>query len=179
MRRPAPTDSPTPASTGSFDVSATPTATIAITPTPGLPGRVPESAAPTSAYAFEEFDVPAGSHPHDVAPAQDGTVWYTAQASGELGRLDPATGVVTEVALGAGSAPHGVIIGPDGAAWVTDGGLNAIVRVDPQSLAATTFPLAIDRNVGLNTAALMAGTLWFTGQAAVYGSVVPTTSSGS
>ena len=30
-----------------------------------------------------EFDVPAGSHPHDVAPAADGGVWYTAQGSGD------------------------------------------------------------------------------------------------
>src|SRR4051794_5527986 len=84
----------------------------------------------STALRAKEYAVPAGSHPHDVAPARDGTVWYTAQGAGKLGRLDPATGKVTEVPLGDGSAPHGVIVGPDGAAWVTDGGLNAIVRVD-------------------------------------------------
>src|SRR5918998_1088182 len=75
-----------------------------------------------------------GSGPHDVAPAVDGGVWYTAQRSGELGWLNPATGETRHVALGrAGerSAPHGVIVGPDGAPWITDGGLNAIVRVHP------------------------------------------------
>ena len=41
--------------------------------------------------------MPPGSHPHDVAPVLDGTVWYTAQRSGELGRLDPATGETTGV----------------------------------------------------------------------------------
>ena len=30
-----------------------------------------------------EFPVPRGSGPHDVAPAVDGGVWYTAQRSGE------------------------------------------------------------------------------------------------
>ena len=79
-----------------------------------------------------EFPVPSGSHPHDVAPAANsGIVWYTAQASGKLGWLDPNTGSTHEIALGQGSAPHGVIIGPDSAPWITDGGLNAIVRVDP------------------------------------------------
>src|SRR2546427_4780934 len=34
------------------------------------------------------------SHPHDVAPAPDGGVWYVAQRSGELGRLNPATSQV-------------------------------------------------------------------------------------
>ena len=40
----------------------------------------------------QEYPVPPGTHPHDVAPAPDGTVWYTAQATGTLGRLDPTTG---------------------------------------------------------------------------------------
>jgi streptogramin lyase len=79
---------------------------------------------------IREYVVPTGSHPHDVAPAPDGTVWYTAQASGELGRLDPLSGETHHIALGTGSSPHGVIVGPDEAAWVTDSGLNAIVRVD-------------------------------------------------
>src|SRR5689334_9958820 len=78
-----------------------------------------------------DFSLPSGSGPHDVAPAPDGGVWYTAQRKGVLGRLDPQTGTVDEIPLGRGSAPHGVIVGPDGAPWVNDGGLNAIVRVDP------------------------------------------------
>ena len=39
---------------------------------------------------IESFSVPPGSHPHDVAPAADGGVWYTAQHRGALGWLDPA-----------------------------------------------------------------------------------------
>ena len=39
-----------------------------------------------------EFRVPAGTHPHDVAPARDGGIWYTAQHTGQLGWLDPDTG---------------------------------------------------------------------------------------
>ncbi len=94
--------------------------------------------AEQTAPVLEEYPVPPGSHPHDVAPAPDGSVWYTAQASGELGRLDPATGETYHIALGRGSAPHGVIVGPDGAPWITDGGLNAIVRVDPVTEEAST-----------------------------------------
>ena len=121
--------------------------------------------------------MPAGSHPHDVAPAPDGTVWYTAQATGKLGRLDPATGQTTEVPLGDGSAPHGVIVGPDGAAWVTDGGLNAIVRVDPGTTAFRGFRLpASTGNANLNTATFdKRGILWFTGQNGIYGRLNPKT----
>ncbi len=131
----------------------------------------PASAGPS----VERFPVPAGAGPHDVAPAPDGTVWYTAQRTGELGRLDPGDGTTRHIPLGPGSAPHGVIVGPDGAAWVTDSGLNAIVRVDPVTEEVRTFPLPPERPAtNLNTAAFdKQGVLWFTGQAGVYGRLDP------
>ncbi len=126
-------------------------------------------------YVIQEFKVPPGSHPHDVAPAPDGTVWYTAQNAGALGRLDPATGATRHIPLGRGSSPHGVIVGPDGAAWVTDSGLNAIVRVDPAGEKVSRFPLpAGTPYTNLNTAAFDGkGKLWFTGQSGYYGSLDP------
>jgi virginiamycin B lyase len=110
-----------------------------------------------------------------VAPAADGGVWYTGQHVGVLGHLDPATGTFREIRLGEGSSPHGVITGPDGAAWITDSGLDAIVRVDPATDQIRSFPLPSGRpNANLNTAVFdRAGTLWFTGQAGVYGRLDP------
>jgi virginiamycin B lyase len=108
-----------------------------------------------------------------VAPAPDGTVWYTGQNIGVLGRLDPVSGDIDEIPLGNGSAPHGVIIGPDGAAWVTDSGLNAIVRVDPDSSEVEVYPLP-GGAVNLNTAVFdHDGILWFTGQSGVFGRLDP------
>jgi virginiamycin B lyase len=133
-------------------------------------------AATPERLAVREYRVPAGSHPHDVAPARDGTVWYTGQHTGELGRLDPRSGRVRRISLGAGSSPHGVIVGPDGAAWVTDSGLNAIVRVDARTHRVRRFGLPTSRNANLNTATFdRRGILWFTGQSGVYGSVHPRT----
>jgi len=125
--------------------------------------------------AIREFAVPAGSRPHDVAPAVDGGVWYSGQGNGTLGHLDPATGTVREIRLGNGSAPHGVVVGPDGAPWITDGGLNAIVRVDPTTKDVRVFALPADRSgANLNTAVFdRDGTLWFTGQSGVFGRLVP------
>jgi virginiamycin B lyase len=133
-----------------------------------------EWAAWAAASPLREYPVPPGSHPHDVAPAADGTVWYSAQTAGELGRLDPATGKIQRVKLGEGSAPHGVIVGPDGAAWATDGGLNAIVRVSADGQNVKRFPLPAGRShADLNTAVFdRHGVLWFTGQAGIYGRVV-------
>jgi virginiamycin B lyase len=121
------------------------------------------------------YTVPEGAHPHDVAPAPDGKVWYTAQHQGALGILDPVSRRIEQVALGAGSRPHGVIPGPDGAAWITDGGLNAIVRYDPKSGEVKRFPLPPDSGyANLNTAAFdAAGILWFTGQSGIYGRLSP------
>ena len=128
----------------------------------------------TAEIALELFPV-AGNRPHDVAPAPDGGVWYTAQRSGFLGKLDPKTGEVVQIALGRGSAPHGVIVGPDGNAWITDGGQNAIVKVDARSHGVTVYPLpASAPSANLNTAAFDGiGVLWWTGQSGYYGRLDP------
>ncbi|MDB5873604.1 MAG: Twin-arginine translocation pathway signal [Ramlibacter sp.] len=110
---------------------------------------------------------------HDLAPAPDGGVWFTAQASGHLGWFDPKTGRTELIALGTGSAPHGVIQGPDKAAWVTDGGQNAIVRVGWPDRKVHAFRLPTGTpNTNLNTPAFDGdGDLWFTGQNGYVGKV--------
>lgn len=180
--RPAAQVTPTARATSVAAATASRTASPAV----GSPGAATSSPARATAGAspvaqsplnFEvrEYLVPRGSTPHDVAPAPDGSIWYTGQRAGELGRLDPATGAIRQVKLGQGSAPHGVIVGPDGAAWVTDGGLNAIVRVDPVTERVQRFSLPTSRaNANLNTAVFdRSGTLWFTGQDGIYGSLNP------
>ena len=158
---------PSPTVAASVGAAASASAGPSQTPSP--------TSAPELTFSVATYPVPSGSRPHDVAPAADGGIWYTAQGSGELGWLDPESGEVREVALGTGSAPHGVIVGPDGAPWVTDSGLNAIVRVDPDTLAVEVHSLpASVPNVNLNTAAFDGdGILWFTGQAGWYGRLDP------
>src|SRR4051794_38051890 len=95
-------------------------AVLAATMTWGPPvsaQSTPSAASPAeTCLALFTFEVPAGDHPHDVAPTADGQhIWYTAQRSGALGSLDPVSGEVEKIPLGQGSAPHGVIVGPDGA----------------------------------------------------------------
>lgn len=129
-----------------------------------------------SAQEVTEYALPS-LRPHDVAPAPDGSVWYTGQGSGEMGRLEPSTGEVTLIPLGEGSRPHGVIVGPEGDAWVTDGGLNAIVKVDAKTDEVTSYPLPESTGyANLNTATFDGnGVLWFTGQSGIYGSLDPAT----
>ena len=119
------------------------------------------------------LEAPRRTGIHDLAPAPDGGVWFTAQASGHLGWFDPKTGRTELIPLGTGSAPHGVIPGPDKAAWITDGGLGAIVRVGWPDRGVRAFPLpAGSPYANLNTATFDAeGDLWFTGQSGVVGRV--------
>lgn len=110
---------------------------------------------------------------HDLAPAPDGGVWFTAQRSGHLGWFDSSNGHTELIALGSGSSPHGVIQGPDGAAWITDSGLNAIVRVSWPHRDVRRFALPEGTPyANLNTCAFDGdGDLWFTGQSGVIGKV--------
>ena len=120
--------SPTPEATTSASVSAS-------------AAPLPTASRSSVDFVLQEYPVTRGQGPHDVAPARDGGIWYTAQLSGELGWLDPKFGVTKALKLGPGSAPHGVIVGPDGAPWVTDGGLNAIVDHYAQAIASEYSPM--------------------------------------
>src|SRR2546425_4003558 len=63
-----------------------------------------------------EYPLPrAKAFPHDPAVGADGIVWYTDQANSYIGRLDPATGKVTDYPTPTPtSGPHGIVVAPDG-----------------------------------------------------------------
>jgi virginiamycin B lyase len=117
------------------------------------------------------LNTPSRTGIHDVAPAPDGGVWFSAQNSGHLGWFDPKSGRTELVSLGRPSSPHGVIQGSDKAAWLTDGGHNAIVRVGWPDRSVRKFPLPEgSAYANLNTCAFDGdGDLWFTGQSGVVG----------
>jgi virginiamycin B lyase len=131
------------------------------------------AASAAADFQVKTYKVVEGSRPHDVAVTPDGIAWYTAQAQGALGKLDPKTGAVRHIKLGPSSAPHGVVVGPDSSLWITDGGQNAVVRVDARTEQVTRYPLPKDKGyANLNTGTLdKQGDYWFTGQAGIYGKV--------
>ena len=144
-----------------------------------LGGSAAASLLPVSAFAQGQrmqswpLGTPSRTGIHDVAPAPDGGVWFSAQRSGHLGYFDPRTGKTELIKLGMNSSPHGVIQGPDKAAWLTDGGSQAIVRVSWPAREIRSFPLPDGTPyANLNTCAFDGeGDLWFTGQSGVYGKV--------
>ncbi|HSJ99507.1 MAG TPA: lyase, partial [Myxococcota bacterium] len=135
---------------------------------------LPAAAQPRGMQSWP-LQTPRATGIHDVAPAPDGGVWYTAQRSGHLGWFDPKTGRSELIALGRGSRPHGVIPGPDRAAWITDGGQNAMVRVGWPDREVRVFALPEGSDhANLNTCAFDGdGRVWFTGQAGIVGRLDP------
>jgi virginiamycin B lyase len=150
-------------------------AAIAGAPVVAAPPR-PAQAARATMHSWP-LNAPQRTGIHDVAPAPDGGVWFSAQRSGHLGWFDPKAGKTELIPLGSGSSPHGVIQGPDGAAWVTDSGQNAIARVGWPDRAVKLFRLPEGTPyANLNTCAFDgAGDLWFTGQSGFVGRVAPRT----
>jgi virginiamycin B lyase len=139
------------------------------------PALLRGAGAQEGAFRVKYYPVAAGTGPHDVTPAPDGTVWFTGQRNGALGRLDPRDGSFKFVDLGKGAAPHGVVIGPDGAPWVTEGGQNAIARVDPGDHQVMLFYLPEqEAYANLNTGVFdRNGIYWFTGYSGIYNRLDP------
>ncbi len=114
-----------------------------------------------------------GARPHDPAVAPDGAVWYTGQANGTLGRIDPATGDKKEYALEKlangkaflpyGVGPHGLIADNDGNIWYTAQLAGFVGRLDPRTGEQTQYrmpdPDARDPHTPIFD---RTGTLWFT-----------------
>lgn len=129
-------------------------------------------------FKITYYPVKPGLGTRDVAPAADGSVWFSGQFSGTVGNLDPKTGHYKLYPLGAGSSPHGILMGPDGNLWIMDGGQNAIIRMNSSDHKLTLFRIPAERgDVNLNTGVFdHSGALWFTGQNGVYGRLEPGTS---
>jgi streptogramin lyase len=88
--------------------------------------------------AFTEFPAP-NTDPLDVAVAANGIVWFT-DANGQIGRLDPATGVITEIDVD--GSPRKINIASDGAVWFTERfATQAVGRINPATNAVTLFPV--------------------------------------
>ncbi|MFM9019245.1 MAG: hypothetical protein ACKORG_07360 [Actinomycetota bacterium] len=107
--------------------------------------------------SVNDFPVPASGG--ELAPAQDGSVWFGESSDAVIGRLVPGSGAQATFGDGA-LAPGGVAVSPDGTGWFTDLNAGRVVRADPSlSLQYISVP-------GATATTLPAlgpdGNLWFT-----------------
>jgi virginiamycin B lyase len=124
---------------------------------------------------FKQFEVPTqGANPYDVAVDDNGIVWFTEFHANQIGRLDPATEVITETAVQ--GDPRHITIASDGSVWFTERFSHAIGRLDPSNNnEVTEFPLTF----GVGPEDIVAapdGSVWFTQSSA--GNVAQITSEG-
>lgn len=140
--------------------------------------------APATQLRIDEWQAPSrASAVEDVAPASDGSVWYTAQQAGRIGRLDPSTGKFREFTLPAArSYPHCLALDRYGNVWFTVNsgagvGTGYIAMLDPNSGEVRQFDLPAP-NTGDPDALVFdrRGVLWFTiGTADAIGMLDPQT----
>jgi len=98
-----------------------------------------------NSMTIKEYPLPdPGARPRRIAIGPDDIVWYTDFARGFLGRLDPASGKVTEWQSPSGpkSEPYGIVF-TKGALWYNESGAkpNTIVRFDPQTEKFQTWSI--------------------------------------
>jgi virginiamycin B lyase len=92
-----------------------------------------------STMKIREYTLPsATARPRRIAPAPDGTIYYTDFARGYLAHFDPASGKLLQEWVspgGAESEPYGIAITSDGLVWYSESGVkpNTLVRFDPKS----------------------------------------------
>lgn len=137
--------------------------------------------------AITEFTVlTPGARPHDPAVAPDGSVWYTGQANGTLGRIDPVTAAKKEYPLRTldtkkflpyGVGPHGLIADAGGDIWYTAQLAGFVGRLNPKTGEQTQYrmpdPAARDPHTPIFD---QKGTLWFTLQMSdMVGRILPST----
>ncbi|HKC80504.1 MAG TPA: hypothetical protein VKB91_04870 [Gemmatimonadaceae bacterium] len=134
-------------------------------------------AAAASPLAVVEYQIPRDkAFPHDPAVGKDGIVWYTDQANSFIGRLDPATGKITDYATPTpSSGPHGIVVAPDGGVWYTAQATSKLGRLDPATGRIEEFALPADAK-DPHTPLVHNGMIWFTVQRGnTYGRLDPRT----
>ena len=95
----------------------------------------------TKTHIFNEWNLPAGAHPHGLLVDKEGRVWYTGNGNGTIGELDPSTGKVTEHRTPSGGSPHTLVIDDTGTIWFTNQS-GSVGRLDRTSGKITEYKMS-------------------------------------
>jgi hypothetical protein len=102
-------------------------------------GKINPTTLATSAYPVPTYEGYA------ITSGPDGNIWFS-ELGALVGRVDPASGTITEFAV---PAVYGLVTGPDGNLWFTDGNIGAVTLVPttPQ-LVVTQQPPSVTAGSG-------------------------------
>jgi streptogramin lyase len=110
-----------------------------------------------------EFAVPTpGAGPVGITAGPDGNLWFTENATNQIGRSSPVGTVQEFPILTSGSDPAGISAGPDGNLWFSEFFGNKIGKMSPAGtlLAETPVPTSNANPEGITAGP--DGNLWFT-----------------
>ncbi|MDA0662532.1 MAG: cytochrome C [Proteobacteria bacterium] len=126
--------------------------------------RAPKLIAGPSRVAFTEWQVPTlGQRARDPVQAPDGSIWWAGQFGNLVGRIDPASGAMTEYPLPDKAMPHSVTLDAAGMVWYTGNKNGTVGRLDPATGAVTEFPMPDPAARDPHTHVFDAnGIMWFT-----------------
>ena len=126
--------------------------------------RAPQLVPGEAEIAFKEWQVPTlGQRSRDPIEAADGTIWWAGQWGNLVGRIDPATGEMTEYPLPANAMPHTVTVDAEDNVWYTGNKNGTIGMLDPQTGAVTEYPMPDPAATDPHSAIFdQDGILWFT-----------------
>jgi virginiamycin B lyase len=127
-----------------------------------------------AAVQIKEYPIPSAKGiPVGITSGPDGVLWFTEVNVNKIGRIDPATHIITEYPIPTpkSGAAEGITSGPDGAIWFseggtgdTDNGANKIGRIDLTTHQITEYPTL---SPGSGPALIVSGpdnAIWFTEQ---------------
>ena len=85
--------------------------------------------------AFERYEIPEGTHPHNLVIDEEGAVWYAGNMNAHIGKLDPETGGITTFPMPDKAArdPHTLVFDSQGDIWFTVQGGNFIGRLTTET----------------------------------------------
>jgi virginiamycin B lyase len=117
--------------------------------------------------ALREFAVPSpGSGPGAITSGPDGNLWFTEQASQQIGRITPS-GEITEFLVSTYYVDAyqftfgGIAVGVDGALWFTDVAGDQVGRITTRG-AISLFPLPATHSAPAGMTTGPGKTVWFT-----------------
>jgi len=127
---------------------------------------------------FFEWRVPTlGQRPRDPVMTPDGMIYWAGMYGSLIGRVNPATGEMTEWLLDPTARPHSITHDAEGNIWYTGNSNGTVGKLDPDTGEITVYPMgdpeARDPHTGLIAEN---GDFYFTLQNSnMFGRVVPDT----
>jgi virginiamycin B lyase len=126
----------------------------------GMIGKLDPATGSITRYPMPD---PALRDPHTLVFDRTGeNIWFTAQQSNYVGRLNTRTGKVDVVKLATANArPYGIVVDPSGRPWFNEFGVAKIASIDPKTLEVKEYALPHDRARGRRIDLTSDGRVWY------------------